>query len=300
MVLHYEGEEILADMRGPGGRGHNVVGSIFLDHGWVSKGVDQECMKPVKEADAAADLHRRYPQIINGIIPFANLSLGAEVEPALQYYKKNPLVVGVRHSLAWAEGIARLAGDVNEKGEVNARTMTAYDAKFREGFALISKYGFTYDSWLFHMQVDEFADLARDFPNTTMILDHIGKPLGVGGYKREESRLAWEVSMRKLAELNNVYVKVGGMGMKHMGFAWDERPKPPTSDELVEAWGPYVRFVIETFGVDRCMMSNFPMDKISCSYTVLFNALKKITRGYSKEDRRKMFELNAKRVYNIK
>mmetsp|Transcript_29905 Transcript_29905/g.78814 ORF Transcript_29905/g.78814 Transcript_29905/m.78814 type:complete len:425 (-) Transcript_29905:12-1286(-) len=292
-ILPYTGEEILADMRGPNGRGHNVVGSIFVTWGWKSKDVDQECMLPVKEADAAAELHRQNPQIINGFIGKANLSLGAEVEPALQYYKKNPLVVGVRHSLSWAEA-EHLVKEAEKEN-------LAYDSKWREGFALLAKYGLCFDTVIYHLQIDAVADLARDFPDTTIIVNHMAVPLGVGGYNREEVRPTWEESMKRLAKFKNVYVKIGGFGMHWTGFGFDERPTPPSSDELATAWGPYVLFVIAAFGVDRCMMeSNFPMDKITCSYTVLFNALKKITRSYSKEDRRNMFELNAKRVYKIK
>merc|ERR1719401_1406320 len=114
----------------------------------------------------------------------------------------------------------------------------------------------------------------------------MGYPLGIGSFKREETFPVWQESMKELAQHSNVYVKIGGFGMRFPGFGFDERPSPPTSDELAEAWGPYVHHTIETFGVDRCMMeSNFPMDRISCSYTVLFNALKKTVASYSQADK---------------
>eukprot|EP00415_Alexandrium_ostenfeldii_P001877 UN1877 len=133
-----------------------------------------------------------------------------------------------------------------------------------------------------------------------MICDHMAFPLGIGSYKKETTFPVWKEKMSKLAECQNVCVKIGGFGMRFAGFRFDERPTPPTSDELAEAWGPYVRHTIEAFGVDRCMMeSNFPMDKISCSYTVLFNAMKKIVADRPYEDKRKLFELNASRVYGL-
>merc|ERR1719433_1527360 len=133
-----------------------------------------------------------------------------------------------------------------------------------------------------------------------MICDHIGSPLGVGTFTPSKTLDVWKERMRKMAALKNVYVKVGGLAMANLGFGFDKRDKPPTSDELAQAWGPYVLFCVQTFGVDRVIMeSNFPVDKVSCGYTVLFNALKKCVEGYSKEDKRKMFELNAKRVYSI-
>ncbi|CAE7945905.1 unnamed protein product, partial [Symbiodinium sp. KB8] len=98
----------------------------------------------------------------------------------------------------------------------------------------------------------------------------------------------------------NVMVKIGGFGMRWPNFGFDERPKPASSDEIAAAWKPYVLHCLEVFGVDRCIMeSNFPMDKISCNYTVCFNALKKCVRGYSLEDRRKLFEGNARRIYKL-
>lgn len=164
----------------------------------------------------------------------------------------------------------------------------------------MSKYGFSYDSWLFHENLAGLADLAKTFPDTTIICDHMGFPLGIGKYDRKETFPKWQESVKALAVQPNVYMKIGGFGMRFPGFGFDERSFPPTSDELAEAWGPYVTFCIDTFGVDRCIMeSNFPMDKVSCGYTVLFNALKKSVKSYSKEDKRKLFELNAKRVYRL-
>merc|ERR1740129_187111 len=163
---------------------------------------------------------------------------------------------------------------------------TAADAQFREGFSLLSKYGFHFESWLYHENIEGFTDLARAFPDTTMVLDHMGFPLGIGKYKSEETMPRWKELMRALAELKNVHVKIGGFGMRFPGFGFDERPFPATSDEIASAWSPYITFTLDTFGVDRCIMeSNFPMDKVSCSYTVLFNALKKAVRSYSLDDR---------------
>merc|ERR1712014_374889 len=121
-----------------------------------------------------------------------------------------------------------------------------------------------------------------------------GFPLGIGGYTKEATFPVWKEKMSMLAECKNVCVKIGGFGMRFPGFGFDERSTPPTSDELAAAWGPYVKHTIDAFGVDRCIMeSNFPMDKQSCSYTVLFNALKKTVASRSLEDKRKLFELNA-------
>jgi len=286
-------KELLKDVRGHGKKGHKIIGTMYMECGWKTPGVE-ECMEPVGEAAMVTEVHRQNPTICQGIVAFANLSLGASVEPALMEYKKNPLVKGIRYGLAWAD-------DPTIHGNDHASKDTAYDPKFREGFALLSKYGFTYDSWHFHENLEGFIDLAKTFPGTTMICDHLGFPLGIGKYDKAATLPVWKELMKKLAQCKNVNVKIGGLGMRFCGYGFDERDTPASSDELAEAWGPYVCFCINTFGVDRCMMeSNFPMDRITCTYTVLFNALKKIVSHYSKADKQKLFELNALRIYGVK
>jgi len=313
-LVPYMGADLTADITG-NGRGHNVVGTVYVQCGWKTPGVDQ-CMWPVKEADMVTEVHSRFPNLCNGIVAHVDLRLGAAVEPALQYYQQNPLVKGIRHSLACSDDDAIVKGDCeayNPKYDracdrgltLSQRAIfvakdTAYDPKFREAFALLSKYGFSYDCWLFHENLAALTDLAKTFPDTTIICDHMGFPLGMGKHDRKETFPKWQELVKALAAQPNVNMKIGGFGMRFPGFEFDERSFPPTSNELAEAWGPYVTFCIDTFGVDRCIMeSNFPMDKISCSYTVLFNALKKIVKTHSQEDKRKLFELNAKRVYRL-
>lgn len=292
-AARYMAPELLRDIRGRGHGGHRVVGTVYVECGWQGQAA-RPCLKPVGEAAMVAEVNCRHPDVCQAMVAHADLSLGAEVEPALKAYSENALVRGIRDGLAYAEDPTIVpAGQKLTMGY-------AYDAKFREGFALLQKYGFVFDSWHYHVNLEAFTDLARSFPQQTMVCDHIGFPLGIGRFDRQTSMLEWKGLMKKLAAHANVYVKIGGLGMRIIGFGFDERSTPPTSDELAQAWGPYVRYTLEIFGVDRCMFeSNFPMDKISCSYTVLFNAFKKIVAGFPQEDKRKLFELNARRVYKI-
>jgi hypothetical protein len=97
-----------------------------------------------------------------------------------------------------------------------------------------------------------------------------------------------------------VSIKLGGIGMVSAGLGFEHRPLPPSSAELVMAWSGPVLAAIEAFGPRRCMFeSNFPVDKMSCSYTVLWNAFKTITRGYGESERASMFAGTARRVYGI-
>lgn len=95
-------------------------------------------------------------------------------------------------------------------------------------------------------------------------------------------------------------MKLGGLGMSRCGFAWNARPTPPTSNELAEATRPYYLFCIEQFGPSRCMFeSNFPVDKVSYSYNVLWNSFKRITQDFSPRERAAMFHGTASRVYRL-
>jgi predicted TIM-barrel fold metal-dependent hydrolase len=203
---------------------------------------------------------------------------------------------GIRHACGWD------ASDDVRSSHTNPPEGLLLQEGFREGFALLDKNGLSFDAWLYHTQIPQLTDLARAFPDTTIILDHVGGPLGIGPYtgKREEIFRQWEDAIAELAQCPNVSVKLGGLAMKICGFGWHNRHKPPTSDELADAIAPYYHFCIDHFGVERCMFeSNFPVDKLSVSYGVLWNAFKKIARGYSDSERAALFYDTAARIYQL-
>jgi len=148
----------------------------------------------------------------------------------------------------------------------------------------------------------ELVNLARAFPDTTIILDHVGGPIGVGSYARKRNQVfkEWKRGIAELSSCRNVVVKLGGLRMPQVGFDWHKRHKPPNSVELAEAMAPYYKWCIEKFGMGRCMFeSNFPVDRISYSYTVLWNAFKHISKDFSPRDRAALFHDTAVRVYRL-
>ena len=111
---------------------------------------------------------------------------------------------------------------------------------------------------------------------------------------------AWRESIAAVAACPNVTVKLGGMGMPRLGFVWHAREVPIGSEELAESMSPWMSYCIDQFGPDRCMFeSNFPPDKVSYSYNVMYNAFKRLSKGYSSTERAAMFHDNAVRVYRI-
>ena len=173
---------------------------------------------------------------------------------------------------------------------------------FQAGFEVLGDMGLSFDAWCYHSQIDEFVQLARAHPSVTIILDHFGGPLGIGPYEGQGDDVfrAWRDSVAALESLSNVYFKLGGINMKVNGFGWHQRSLPPTSDELVDRTAAYYEFCIETFGTERCMFeSNFPVDRESVSYSVLWNAFKKMAAGRSDDDKNLLFKETAERVYRL-
>ena len=163
-------------------------------------------------------------------------------------------------------------------------------------------FGLSFDAWMYHTQLGELLDLARTFPDTVIVVDHVGGAIGIGPYagRRDAVFDEWRVSMRALADCPNVYVKLGGLGMRLFGFDLGNQPRPPTSEVLATLWRPYIETCVEAFGADRCMFeSNFPVDKGSCSYAVLWNTFKRIAERASPDERRRLFSDTAREVYRL-
>lgn len=294
-------DELMLDTGG----GHNIRKTVFIECSSMYNSFATAAMAPIGETEfvqgiAAQSASGQYgeTQAVAGIVGFADLTMGAAVEDVLLAHKAaSPnRFRGIRHACSWD------ASDAVRNAHTNPPQSLYMQDQFRQGFALLEKHQLSFDSWQFHTQITELVDLAKTFPGVTIILDHVGGPVGIGPYmgKREAIFEQWKVDMAELATCPNVVVKLGGLAMAVNGFGWHKREQPPTSDHLADVTAPYYLFCIEQFGVNRCMFeSNFPVDKVSCSYTVLWNAFKKVAKGYSAEDKLALFHDTAVRVYSL-
>jgi predicted TIM-barrel fold metal-dependent hydrolase len=295
----YALDEILQDTGG----GHRIVSTVFVQCRTMYRKDGPEEMKPVGETEfiqgiAAQSASGQYGEtaVAHGIVSFTDFRLGAAVAPVLEAHEvagRNRFS-GIRQASAWHE-----SPDITSHCPVPGLLS---DEKFREGFAYLEKYDLAYDVTLYHPQILEFADLAKAFPGVTVVMDHVGFPLAEGPYKgkRQEVFAEWKESISALAACPNAIVKLGGLAMPIFDFGWHEQAVPPTSAELAEATAPYYLYCIEQFGADRCMFeSNFPVDKVSCSYTVLWNSFKRMTTHLSREQRSALFHDTAARVYKL-
>ena len=293
-------DELLADT----GSGHNVVSTVFMECGSMYRADGPEVLRPVGETEfvngiAAMSASGGYgdSRACAAIVSYADLNLGEGVGEVLDaHMAASHRFRGIRHASGWdASETVRNSHTAPTEGMLS-------DATFREGFAELGKRNLTFDAWLYHPQISELTDLAITFPDTTIIFDHFGGPLGIGPYegKREQIFNNWKEDVEALSRCENVVAKLGGLVMPINGFGFHKRPTPATSDELVEATRDYYLHMIEHFGADRCMLeSNFPVDKASCSYAVLWNSFKKLTSGFSASERASLFHDTATRVYRV-
>ncbi len=284
--------------------GHNVKKTVFIQCRSNYRSEGPEHLQPVGESEFVAGLaadSRRGAENqarIAGIVAHANLTLGDQVAEILDAHEKvgRGQFKGIRHAGAWAENREGLMNPAEWEKDLFQRE------DFRQGVRMLGSRGLTYESWHYHYQNKDYIQLAKAVPDTVIILDHFGTPLGVGSYmgKREEIFREWKKDMVELAKCDNVVAKLGGLAMPDNGFGWHLRELPPTSDEFVEAQRAYYLHTIECFGPDRCMFeSNFPVDRLSISYHVLWNGFKKMVADFSESEKEAMFSGTASRVYSL-
>jgi L-fuconolactonase len=285
--------------------GHNVVATVYVQARSMYRASGPEEMRPVGETEfvngvAAMSASGIYGKtnVCAAIVGHADLTLGARAEPVLAALVRagGDRFRGVRHITAW-DADATLVNAAYRP----PRGLMA-DKHFREGVAVLSQLGLSFDAWLYHPQIVEFENLARAFPDTRMVLNHVGGPIGSGVYtgKHKEVFPGWAASIKALAACPNVYVKIGGLGMRLGGFAFHEKAEPSSSATLAAAWRPYVETCIEAFGPSRAMFeSNFPVDKGSYSYPVFWNACKLLAKGASEPEKADLFAGTAARFYRL-
>src|SRR5215467_10383751 len=261
--------ELLADT----GSGHNITATVYLE--WLSmyRAAGPVEMRPVGEiefansvATMAASGNHGNTRVCAGIVGYADLALGAPVEKVLQamiqagagrFHGIRFITASHPAQAAWGSAVIRPEG-------------LLMNPKVREGFARLAALGLSFDTWMYHTQLGELVDLARAFPDTQIVLDHVGGPIGLGPYagKRDEVFAGWSARIRELASCPNVHIKLGGLGMRMFGFTHHLGELPPSSQELAAAWRPYIETCIAAFGPERAMFeSSSPCRPGSCCGT---------------------------------
>lgn len=290
----------LDDLHGDTNGGHNIVGTVFVECGAAYRSDGPKELRSVGETEfvaSEAELSAAGPNAeIKGIVATCDLRRD-DLDAVLDAHEAagGGRFRGIRQAIAREDDPAlRIPGRAPEG--------LAQDPNFLRGIARLGERGFTYDSWHYHHQNPDFAVMAAACPDTTMILDHFGTPLGVGRFegRLDEVFETWKQDIAAIAAVPNTVAKLGGLAMPDNGYGWHAGERPATSDELVAAHSRWYHHTIECFGPERCMLeSNFPVDRFSINYTALWNALKKIVAGYSDDEQTAMFTGTASRVYSL-
>ena len=260
-----------------------------------------EHLAPVGEtsfvATQAAECRNNGGSQIGAIVSFADMMLGDAVDEVLVAHEAagDGLFRGIRH----ATGLDADAGSSHTRPQPEMMATP----EFRAGVARLAAMQFSFDAWLYHPQLPELLDLARATPELNIVVDHLGAPLGVGPWasRGDEVIASLRSSLTDLATCPNVVLKLGGVGMEHyFDGVWSSAEAPPRSEEVAARWGDQIRWSIDTFGPERCMFeSNFPVDRQTLPYSVLWNALQRSAETYSDDEQDHLFFRTAQRVYRI-
>ncbi|WP_425642060.1 amidohydrolase family protein [Marinomonas gallaica] len=285
--------------------GRNVVASVFVQCRSMYRQHGPDAMKPVGEVEFVRGIaaqarsgHYGQTKVAAAIVGGADLLLGSEVAVVLDAMQDagGGLLKGVRTP------VAAHADPIIRSNPVPVPEGLMLTAEFMAGAKQLLQRDLLLDLWVYQSQLADVVKLAQRLPDLRIVINHAGGPLGIGPYKTERARhfAHWRAALTVLSKCPNVFIKLGGFGMPIMGFGFADQPKPPSSEALAESIAPYIDVVIDLFGEERCMFeSNFPVDKGSFSYGVLWNAFCRITEHWSEQARNQVFHATALRVYQI-
>lgn len=295
----YMSSELMQDLSS----GHRIEATVFVQFKSGYRKEGPVSMQPVGEVEFARSFADDWamrtpggPRLCDGIIAHADLTLGDEVQLVLDAMAEagGKRLKGIRHGATWDAGSAGY-------GRTFAKPRLLSDVAFRRGFARLAPMGLTFDAWLFYPQLPDLVSLLRDYPDAPVVMDHAGGVLGVDPHTDRDAVFdTWRENLKQVASCPNASVKIGGLGMLYAGWDFHLRDMPPSSEDLATAWRPYVETCIDLFGPERCMFeSNFPVDKQTCGYGVLWNAFKRITERFSPSEKLALYSGTAARVYRL-
>ncbi|SAL05585.1 amidohydrolase [Caballeronia calidae] len=284
--------------------GHNVTDTVYVECSVMNRVDGPAHLRSVGEAEFVSGMAAMGAskvlgptRICAGFVGAADLAMGAEVSEVL-----DALQAASGGRLRGVRGVANWDADpsVNSGSRPLAPKGLLLDKKFQEGAETLTSRGYVYDAWQYFPQLGELTELSDRLPNATIVVNHCGGLLGVGAYSNPENFGRWKALVAEIAKRENVLMKLGGLSGRRNGFGYDARSEPPTLDDLVSDWKPFIETCIEFFGANRCMFeSNFPVDAVAGSYQRIWNAFKTIASACSADEKTALFSGTAKRAYRI-
>ncbi len=284
------------------GCGHNIIATMYVESGVEHRADGPPHLAGVGETDFAESVARqaqsrggRIAEAVAGIVAGVEMLRGSAVAEVLDaHIEASPRLRGVRSLTAW---------DADMPYDMGTRAGMLIEPAFRQAVGELASRGLVLDVWLMHPQMPDLIALAREFEDTTFVLDHVGAPMGIGRFASDPDAVfaEWELLISRLAQCPNVAVKLGGLNMPLTGLCADEDASAPwSSQKMADVQGRYVRRTIELFGPHRCMFeSNFPVDRALTSGTVLWNAFKRMAADLSADEQHSLFFETANRIYRL-
>ena len=302
----YYVEELLKDIKSSG---HNVESTVYIMSSsntkiYAKDGLEEfrslsEIKFATDEAKRADLIPHNHIKVNASIVGSVDLTFGKKLEPVLEK--------AIDISEGRLKGIRMLLASHQDprinSGAVRSDLGLMLHPNFIDGAKCIQNSSLSLDFWIYHTQLNELEQIAKALPDLTIILNHVGGPIHLGEYEGKQAltHREWRLAMMRLSRIPNINVKLGGLGMAVNGAKFHEKNIPPNSTQLSDIWKPWIYETLDMFGFDRCMFeSNFPVDKGSCSYGVLWNAFKILAKNMSKDEKNKLFKQNASRIYKIK
>ncbi|MEU6200993.1 amidohydrolase family protein [Streptomyces sp. NPDC047061] len=285
--------------------GHNIVATVMVDSDAMYRADGPPEMRYVGETEfalgqAAMSASGLYgpTRVAHRIVGRIDFRRGDRSRDVLEAHAAagNGRFRGVRQTAAW-DADSTVVGWMFDNSEGLYR-----DEEFRRGFAHLKALDLSFEAFVLAPQLGDVVELAQAFPDTRIVLNHTGQPVGVGGYqgRRDELFDQWRRGIEAVARCENTVVKLGGIGTFIAGFASYWSRPPATSAQLAEEYRPYIRACIEAFGPDRAMFeSNYPLDAGAATYPAVWNAFKIITAEDSPAERADLFAGTAARFYRI-
>ena len=282
--------------------GHRIVATVYAECHSMYRAHGEERERSLGETEfvrgqAAMSASGEFGPARACDVLFGNvdLTLGGQVRPLLESHLEisGGRFRGVRISSGWHadDGIHNVA----------ERDGLLLESAVSEAVSVLGDMGLSLDVWLYHTQLEEFAQLVDAHSGVTFVLNHVGSPILGGPYRGQVAEVMreWKRSMAAVARRPNVYIKLGAMPIRMPDYAGD-RTLPPSSEEVAVAWRPWIEPCIELFGAERSMFeSNFPVQKRWCSYQICWNAFKRIAGGATVSEKRALFSGSAAAAYRI-
>jgi len=292
--LRYMGSDWAAEQAGCG---HRIVGSVYAEAQTGYRSSGPEALRPVGEVELVVQETRGRPAMAMGIVGHADLMLGSAVEETLaaQMEAGEGRFRGIRYALA---------SDPHPGIVVHHRPPDdwATNGRLHDGLRVLQRLDLSFDAWAFFHQQDQVAALARRHADLNIVALHCGGLLGYGPYagRADEVFGVWRSHMALLAACPNVSIKLGGILGRLAAYDYLNTEAPEPSSALATAVRPYMLTLIDLFGPDRCMFeSNYPVDAVVTGYGVLWNTFKRVTAGFTGDEKLAMYGGTARRVYRL-